>query len=105
MSKFYNFDDDKAIRFYFAGAFHDIGKLIIHNDILEKPGKLTTDEFEEIKNHAKATEMILSGISGIEDICSWASKHHDWRSEEDWPVRASAHHFHHPTTVRAPRYR
>ncbi len=77
MAKYYGFDDDKAIRFYFAGAFHDIGKLIIHNDILEKPGKLTSDEFETIKNHAKATEKILSGISGIEDICRWASRHHE----------------------------
>ncbi len=77
MAKYYGFDDDKAIRFYFAGAFHDIGKLIIHNDILEKPGKLTTEEFEEIKNHAKATEVILSSISGIEDICRWASRHHE----------------------------
>ena len=77
MAKFYNFDDDKAIRFYFAGAFHDIGKLIISNDILEKPGKLTTVEFEKIKNHAKATEMILSGIEGIDDIRRWASRHHE----------------------------
>ncbi len=77
MAKFYNFDDDKAIRFYFAGAFHDIGKLIITNDILEKPGKLTTVEFEKIKNHAKATELILSGIEGIDDIRRWASRHHE----------------------------
>lgn len=77
MAKYYNFDDDKAIRFYFAGAFHDIGKLIINNDILEKPGKLTVDEFEKIKNHAKATEMILSQISGLEDITQWASRHHE----------------------------
>lgn len=77
MAKFYNFDDDKAIRFYFAGAFHDIGKLVINNDILEKPGKLTNDEFETIKNHANATKMILSQIDGIEDICRWASRHHE----------------------------
>ena len=77
MAKYYGFDDDKAIRFYFAGAFHDIGKLVINNDILEKPGKLTTSEFEHIKNHAKATEMILSSISGIEDITRWASRHHE----------------------------
>ncbi len=77
MAKYYNFDDDKAIRFYFAGAFHDIGKLIINNDILEKPGKLTSEEFEHIKNHAKATEMILSNISGIDDITRWASRHHE----------------------------
>lgn len=77
MAKYYNFSDDKAIRFYFAGAFHDIGKLIINNDILEKPGKLTLDEFEHIKNHAKATEVILSSIEGIEDITRWASRHHE----------------------------
>ena len=77
MAKYYNFDDDKAIRFYFAGAFHDIGKLIINNDILEKPGKLTTEEFEFIKNHAEATGKILSQIEGIEDITRWASRHHE----------------------------
>ena len=77
MAKYYGFDDDKAIRFYFAGAFHDIGKLIINNDILEKPGKLTKDEFEHIKNHAIATEIILSKIDGIEDIARWAGRHHE----------------------------
>ena len=77
MAKYYGFDDDKAIRFYFAGAFHDVGKLIINNDILEKPGKLTKDEFEFIKNHAKATEIILSKIDGIEDISRWAGRHHE----------------------------
>lgn len=77
MAKYYGFDEDKAIRFYFAGAFHDIGKLIIKNDILEKPDKLTVSEFNEIKNHAKATEMILSQIEGIEDITRWASRHHE----------------------------
>ncbi|MCR5350151.1 MAG: HD domain-containing protein [Acholeplasmatales bacterium] len=77
LAKYYNFDDDKAIRLYFAGAFHDIGKLIIHNDILEKPEKLTKQEFETIKNHAQATGMILSQIEGIEDIAKWAAHHHE----------------------------
>ena len=77
MAKYYNFDDDKAIRLYFAGAFHDIGKLIINNDILEKPSSLNEKEFEKIKDHAKATEVILSQIEGIEDIAKWASHHHE----------------------------
>ena len=77
MAKYYGFSDDKAIRLYFAGAFHDIGKLIISNDVLEKPGKLTGAEFEYIKNHANATEAILSKIEGIEDITIWASRHHE----------------------------
>ena len=41
----YGFDDNKVAKIYFAGALHDIGKLIISNDILEKPDKLTDDEF------------------------------------------------------------
>lgn len=77
LAKYYNFDEEKCERLYFAGAFHDIGKLIINNDILEKPGKLTADEFESIKNHAKATQLILSKVEGIADITSWASNHHE----------------------------
>ena len=77
MARYYGFDPEKAIRFYFAGALHDIGKLAVSNEILEKPGKLTTDEFAEMKNHASATYYILSQIKEIPDILEWASNHHE----------------------------
>ncbi len=37
---------------YLAGALHDIGKMAVGNEILEKPDKLTDDEFSKMKNHA-----------------------------------------------------
>ena len=77
MARYYGFDAEKALRFYFAGAMHDIGKLAIVSDILEKPGKLTKDEFEEMKHHADATHFILSQIKEIPDVVKWASHHHE----------------------------
>lgn len=77
MARYYGFDKEKAIRYYFAGAMHDIGKLIVSNDILEKPGKLTADEFTEMKNHASATYYVLSQIKEMPDILEWASNHHE----------------------------
>jgi response regulator RpfG family c-di-GMP phosphodiesterase len=43
-----------------AGALHDVGKIGIPSDILKKPGKLTPEEFEIIKNHTRIGHKILS---------------------------------------------
>ena len=85
MAKFYGFDPEKAIRFYFAGALHDIGKLAVSNDILEKPDKLTADEFTEMKNHASATYYILSQVKEIPDILEWAANHHEKLNGKGYP--------------------
>ena len=85
MAHYYNFDAEKAIRFYFAGAMHDIGKLAVSNSILEKPGKLTVDEFTEMKNHASATYYILSQIKEIPDIIEWAANHHEKLNGKGYP--------------------
>ena len=85
MAHYYGFDAEKAIRFYFAGALHDIGKLVVVNDILEKPGKLTENEYTEMKNHAAATRYILSQIKEIHDIVNWASNHHEKLNGKGYP--------------------
>ncbi len=77
MAEYYGWDADKAIRFYTAGATHDIGKVVVGNQILEKPGKLDEWEFSVMKDHARATLHILSDIDGFEDITEWASNHHE----------------------------
>ena len=90
MAHYYGFDAEKATRFYFAGAMHDIGKLAVVNDILEKPGKLTLDEFAEMKNHAAATYYILSQIKEIPDIVKWAANHHEKLNGTGYPQGLAA---------------
>ena len=85
MAHYYGFNDEKTIRYYFAGAMHDIGKLVVSNDILEKPGKLTNNEFLEMKNHAAATYYILSQMKEIPDIRGWASNHHEKLNGTGYP--------------------
>ena len=85
MATFYEFSDEKRIRFFFAGAMHDIGKLVISNEILEKPTTLTKEEMFVMMHHVDATNLILSGIKGIEDITEWASNHHERLNGSGYP--------------------
>lgn len=85
MATFYGFSNEKRIRFLFAGAMHDIGKLVVNNDILEKPTALTENEKELMMYHVIETKNILSSINGIEDIVRWASRHHERLDGSGYP--------------------
>jgi len=60
-----------------AGLLHDIGKLQIPDEILEKPAKLDEYERTVMKSHSYMTWQILSPITGIEEIIQWAAFHHE----------------------------
>lgn len=77
MGNYYGFSSTKRTKAYLAAALHDLGKLATPTEILEKPGKLTDSEFGIIKAHAHVTYDLLSGITGFEEICDWASNHHE----------------------------
>ncbi|MFL6010562.1 MAG: HD-GYP domain-containing protein [Gaiellaceae bacterium] len=49
----------------FAALLHDVGKIKIPDEIINKPGKLTDDEFELIKTHTVAGEKLLSQVGGL----------------------------------------
>ncbi len=85
MARWYKYSNEKINRLYFAGALHDIGKLVINNDILEKPQQLTDEEFKQIRNHAFYTYAILRNISGMNDITAWASHHHEKLNGTGYP--------------------
>jgi HD-GYP domain-containing protein (c-di-GMP phosphodiesterase class II) len=59
-----------------AALLHDIGKLGVSNTILDEPGKLTDDEFAEVKRHPRYTFEILSRISAFAPIAEDAAAHH-----------------------------
>ena len=77
MSEYYGYDPAKKIQLYLAAALHDIGKLAIPSDILEKPGKLTDEEFEIIKTHIVHTRALLCTMEELGPIIDWASNHHE----------------------------
>ena len=57
-------DEDRAKIIRLASTMHDIGKLLIPAEILEKPGKLTDEEFQEIKKHPKYGGDLLNNVEG-----------------------------------------
>lgn len=85
MAEYYGFDESMREKFFFTGALHDVGKLIITNDVLEKPGKLDDREYRYIQEHVLYTWEILSPIRGMEDIARWASRHHEKLDGSGYP--------------------
>jgi HD-GYP domain-containing protein (c-di-GMP phosphodiesterase class II) len=88
--RYYGYPEEKCQMLYIAGALHDIGKLLISNDILEKPGKLSTEEYREIQNHAIGTWKLLHNISGMEEITRWAALHHEKLDGSGYPFGYTA---------------
>ena len=78
---------DKVIcdKMYLAGTLHDVGKIAIGNEILEKPTRLTDEEFAKMKNHAGYTYMILSKVDGFEEIRDIAAFHHERLDGSGYP--------------------
>lgn len=60
-----------------AALLHDIGKLSVPNSILDKPGKLTAEEWEAMRLHPYYTQRILERISGFGHLAFIASTHHE----------------------------
>jgi len=60
-----------------AALLHDIGKLSVPNKILDKPGKLTAEEWETVRLHPYYTQRILERISGFSHLAFIASTHHE----------------------------
>lgn len=79
------FDEIKAKKLEIAAYLHDLGKLAISNNILEKDGKLDQDEFNIIKTHPYYTKLILKQVQGLEDIAEWAGNHHEKLNGKGYP--------------------
>lgn len=90
MGRFYGEDADTCAKLYLAGALHDIGKLTIPNEILEKPDKLTDKEFAVMKTHASASYEILKSMTDIPDVVAWACLHHEKLDGSGYPFGKTA---------------
>jgi putative nucleotidyltransferase with HDIG domain len=70
---------------YRAGLLHDVGKIGVPVEIINKPGKLTDGEFDLIKNHPITGYHILKEISEYGDIAVAAKYHHERYDGNGYP--------------------
>ena len=95
------YDSINVQKMYLAGALHDIGKMAIGNEILEKPDKLTDDEFSKMKNHAGYTYLILSEVDDFEEIRDWAAFHHEKLNGKGYPFGKTGDELNEPERIMA----
>lgn len=72
---------------YYIGLLHDIGKIGIPNAIINKPGKLTEEEYAVIQSHPAIGAEILDNISELPDISIGARWHHERYDGTGYPDR------------------
>jgi energy-coupling factor transport system substrate-specific component len=76
---------DEVDNIYYIALLHDIGKIAIPDSILNKPGRLTDDEFKVMKSHTTRGASILKGISTIPQIIEGAKSHHEKYDGSGYP--------------------
>lgn len=70
---------------YYAALLHDVGKIRVPEEIINKPGKLTADEFDQIRIHPVSGYHILKGIHEDVRIAYGAKYHHERYNGKGYP--------------------
>lgn len=68
-----------------AGLLHDLGKLRVPDEILDKPAPLDPLERQIINTHSFETFQILRSIEGFDDVAAWAAYHHEEPDGKGYP--------------------
>jgi putative nucleotidyltransferase with HDIG domain len=74
----------------YAAALHDIGKITIPESILNKPSKLTIEEFKEIKKHPIQGASLLASIKNLKNVSKIIMHHHERYDGNGYPIGLSA---------------
>lgn len=72
-----------------AAVLHDIGKIAVDEDILDKPSRLTDEEFQHVKLHAEFGARILSPIDTLRPMVTWIRHHHERPDGTGYPDQLS----------------
>jgi len=93
LSKLFGLTEMEINLMKIAGNLHDIGKLIIPNSILEKPDKLTPEEFAVIRCHTYYSYYVINTIGGLQQIAEWAAYHHEKLDGNGYPFHCKAEYI------------
>jgi diguanylate cyclase (GGDEF)-like protein len=81
-------DDERLARIRIAGLLHDIGKIGVPDAILNKPSKLTADEYEQIKAHSSLGSDIVTAAD-LATEARWVRHHHERYDGHGYPDQIS----------------
>ncbi len=81
-----NLSHDDITKTKWAALLHDVGKLGISRSLINKPGKLTPEEFDTVKLHAVYTRDLLETITDFRDVALIASSDHERFDGRGYPV-------------------
>jgi len=76
-------EDRRAMKI--AGYLHDIGKLAVPSEIIDKPQSLDFAEYGNMRRHTFYTHRVLSRVSGFGTIGEWAALHHERLDGNGYP--------------------
>jgi HD-GYP domain-containing protein (c-di-GMP phosphodiesterase class II) len=86
-------DPEIAERYRIAGLVHDVGKIGIPEAVLSKVGKLTPEEFDQIKKHPVIGHQILRDIPLMQDILPGVLHHHERYDGAGYPHQLASEHI------------
>lgn len=95
LAKWHRFPQKDLIPIALAGLFHDIGNVNVDPVILEKPGKLTNKELEEVRKHTIYGYQILKNVPAINEgvkLCSL--QHHEKEDGSGYPLALKGEKIH-----------
>lgn len=87
LGKAMNLPDGEIQELKTAGLLHDIGKVAINENILNKPGTLTEEEMEELKRHPEIGYRILSSVNDMAEMAEYVLAHHERWDGTGYPKR------------------
>jgi putative nucleotidyltransferase with HDIG domain len=77
IGKYLSLPDREVQNIWVAGLLHDIGKIGIRENVLNKPGKLDADEWESVQQHPVVAARILGPIEELSDVIEIVMHHHE----------------------------
>lgn len=80
-----NLSDRRIENIKNAAILHDIGKIGIDDQILKKPGKLTDEEYQKIKEHPTIGAEILKGVNFLKEVTNIVKYHHERYDGKGYP--------------------
>jgi putative nucleotidyltransferase with HDIG domain len=82
----YGLSDEEVETVRMAGLLHDIGKIGVSDAVLRKPGRLTVEEFNEIKKHPELGYQILKGVPQFAALLPGVRYHHEAWDGSGYPA-------------------